>query len=678
MALETNIKSLVHFMAYPGPRLGKSTQLGEAPEDYMLDTIQKVVDDPFFNGIEITLIKDPAIRKKVADKLKASKMYVTFCAQVIQLINEDELIARTDIASIDELERVNAVDRIKEYIDMASELGAKHFELLSGEDPGTASGLAARKQATRQLVRSLHEICTHAEKKAAGMKVSLVLFDRLEGKGPQHKNQLVGPSSEAAAIAEEIKFDYKHPNFGLLYDLSHMFFLKNGFDHETPDVLRQLAPYLNYVHVANCVTDPEHPDYGDLHVSMDHPKGAVTPEVLADFVRVLNEIRFEGVVGFELLPRGRQISESVINIAKSMFQEACQQMPVNYAIGGFRFKTRKFFPERLFFTLTNMRTDNPDVVIETAKARARRKNVAGEDGRLVILAADHPARFVTRVGEDPYLMGDRQQYMGRIVRALMAPGVDGIMTTPDIMDDLFIIERMLKDAGHASLLDEKVLIGCTNRGGLAGSAFEMDDRLTAYSVKDAKAMGLDGVKMMFRLDLKSSQARYSQQTVELCSKLVREASQEGIPSFVEPLTVEQTPSGYRVVLDHNELIKTIGVASAIGGSSRNLWLKVPYVENFEMVARSTSNPILMLGGESTGNPTDVIEAFEKGMGAGSNIRGAMVGRNMLYPGHDDPYATTAAVGSVIHEGTSAEEAVWYLASLRGKDIDRIVKALAGK
>ena len=675
MALETNIKSLVHFMAYPGPRLGKSTQLGEAPEDYMLDTIQKVIDDPFFNGIEITLIKDPAIRKKVADKLKASKMHVTFCAQVIQLINEDNLIARTDIASIDELERVNAVDRIKEYIDMAVELGAKHFELLSGEDPGTESGLAARKQATRQLIRSLHEICTYADKKAGGMKVSLVMFDRLDGKGPQNKNQLIGPSSEAAAVAEEVKFDYKHQNFGLLYDLSHMFFLKNGFEHETPEVLRQLAPYLNYVHVANCVTDPAHQDYGDLHVSMDHPQGAVTPEILAEFVKVLNEIRFDGIVGFELLPRGRQISESVINIAKSMFQEACQQMPVNYAIGGFRFKTRRFFPERLFFTLTNLRTTNPGIILETAKARVRREAIAGEDGRLVIIAADHPARFVTRVGEDQYLMGDRQQYMGRIVRSLMAPGVDGIMATPDIMDDLFIIEHMLKAATQPSLLDGKVLIGCTNRGGLSGSMYEMDDRLTAYTVKDAKAMGLDGIKMMFRLDLKSPQARYSQQTVELCSKLVREASQEGIPSFVEPLSVEQTRSGYRVVMDPNELIKTIGVASAIGGTSRNLWLKVPYVEDYEMVARSTSNPILMLGGESTGNPTDVIEAFEKGMGAGSNIRGAMVGRNMLYPGFDDPYATSAAVGSVIHDGTSAEEAVRYLASLRGKDIDRMVKSL---
>ncbi|MHA1682321.1 MAG: Cgl0159 family (beta/alpha)8-fold protein [Promethearchaeota archaeon] len=676
MALEKNIKSVVHFMAYPGPRLGRSTQLGEAPESYMVDTIKKIIDDPYFNGIEITLIKDPAIRKRVAKMLKDAKMYVTFCAQSIQLINEDNLIATTDISSIDELERQNAVARILEYVDMAVELGAQHFELLSGDDPGTSSGLAARRQATRQLVRSLNEICRYTKKKAGGMKVSLVMFDRLEGSKPQHKGQLIGPTSEAVLLGEELKLDYGHDHFGLLYDLSHMFLMRNGFDHETPEVLRQLAPYLNAVHIANSVSsDPSHPDYGDMHVAMDHPMGSVTPEVLSDFVKVLNEINFSGLVGFELLPRGRQISESVINIAKSMFQEACAQIPVNYAIGGYRFKARKFLPERFVFRLTDIRMNKPEIIAEGAKNRVKRKKLA-KDGRMVIIAADHPGRNVTSVGDDPYLMGDRQQYLGRITRALMAPHVDGIMTTPDIMDELFIINFLMQQKdGGTGILDDKILIGCTNRGGLSGSMYEMDDRVTAYKIADIKKLGLDGAKMMFRLDLKSPQSRYSQYTVERCSELIRKCNDASIPAFIEPLPVEIKDGQYQVIMDSNEIIRAIGVATALGGSSQNIWLKVPYVDNFEMVARSTSCPILMLGGASTGDPTGTIENFEKGIGSGSNICGAMVGRNMLYPGFDDPYATSAAVGKVIHELVSAEDAVKYLASLRGKDIDLLVKAL---
>lgn len=677
MALEKNIKSIVHFMAYPGPRLGRSTQLGEAPEAYMLETLQKIIDDGYFTGVEITLIKDPAIRKKVADLLKSKKMYVTFCAQVIQLINEDNLIAPTDISSNDEVERRNAVARIIEYIDQAGELGAKHFELWSGQDPGTEAGLGARRQALRQLTRSLVEICAYAKKNYGDMKISLCMFDRLEGKSPQNKNQLIGPTTDAVHVADIVKRENKFENFGLLYDLSHMFFLKDGFEHETPAVLRELAPYLNFVHIANCVTDPQHEDYGDLHVSMDHPQGAVTPAVLTEFVKTLNEISYTGPIGFELLPRGRQLSESVINVAKAMFKEACQQMVVNYALGEFRFKTRKFFPEKLFFELTETRINHPEVIEQAAKARVKRKAIT-TDGKLAILAADHPARLVTRVGSDPYLMGDRQQYLGRIVRAMLAPNVDGIMTTPDIMDDLFILESMLKKAGLGSLLDEKVLIGCTNRGGLSGSTHEMDDRLTAYKIKDIKDLGLDGAKMMFRIDLKTPQARYSQVTLETCANMVRECNQLGVPAFVEPLMVEQTPSGYKVVMDTNEMLRVMSVASAIGGSSRSTWLKIPYVPNYELIARATSNPILILGGDSTGNPTDIIEAMEKGMGAGENVRGAMVGRNMLYPGNDDPYATSAAVGSIVHEGVSAEEAIVGLASLRGKNMDFLAGLLGGK
>lgn len=673
MALENNLKSVVHFMLYPGPHQGRSTQLGESPEEYMLETIQKIVDDKYFKGIEITLIKDPAIRKKVASLLKSAKMYVTFCAQPIQLINEDKLIADTDISSIDELERQNAVKRIMECIDQAVELGAKQICMVSGQDPGTESGLTTRRQATRQLIRSLNEICRYAKQKSSKMLVTLEMFDREIGEGL--KGQLVGPTNEAVLVAEEVKLDNKHENFGLLYDISHMFFLKNGFETETPDVLRQLAPYLNWIHIANSIAEKGVEGYGDYHVGMDDPHGAVSPQILEHFVRVMNEIQFDGGIGFEFMPGPRQVPESVINIAKSMFEEACNQIPVNYAIGGYRFKTRSFLPENIFFKITDVRTSNPDIITEVLKNRKRRIKLA-PDGKLVIIAADHPGRNVTTVGDNPYRMGDRQEYLGRLIRSLLAPGVDGVMATPDIMDELFIVEHMLKTSGHEGILDNKVLIGCTNRGGLSGSAYEMDDRITAYQVADIKKLGLDGAKMMFRLDLTSNQARYSQYTVERVAGMIRQCNEFDIPAFVEPLRVEQTRDGYEIVRDTNEIIKTIGVATALGGSSKNLWLKIPYVENFELVARATSAPILLLGGPSVGDPTGTIESFVKGMGAGANVRGAMVGRNLLYPGYDDPLAVSAAVGKVVHDAATALDAVKKCADLRGKDVELLMKILS--
>ncbi len=466
MTLEKNIKSLVHFMAFPGPRLGRNTMYGEAPEKYMLDSINWIGKHGFFKGIEITLIKDHEIRQKVINLLKKYKFYITFCAQPIQLINEDNLIAETDISSIDELERTNAVNRLKSYLIEAYEFGASNFCFLSGKDPGTENGLRLRRQATQSLIRSIHEICVYNKSIAKKsnkkpMKITLETFDRLSDKNC--KNQLIGPSDEARELAEIVRNNYGHNIFGILYDLSHMFLLRNGFDHEEVNVLRSLAPYLNFIHIANTIIDKEHPQYGDTHVGMDHPDGALTSEILANFVKTLNEINYQNPIGFEFIPQGRQLSESVVNIAVASYKEAAEQIDVNYALGPYRFKTRRFLPEKIFYMITDYRLNRYGIIREEMKNRQRRERPWGEN--LIIIAADHPARRVTRVGENDLAMGDRQQYLGRILRVLIHDRVDGVMTTPDIMDDLFLINYFYKENGGESFLDNKILLGGTNRGG---------------------------------------------------------------------------------------------------------------------------------------------------------------------------------------------------------------------
>jgi hypothetical protein len=55
------------------------------------------------------------------------------------------------------------------------------------------------------------------------------------------------------------------------------------------------------------------------------------------------------------------------------------------------------------------------------------------------------------------------------------------------------------------------------------------------------------------------------------------------------------------------------------------------------------------------------------MAAGPNVRGAMIGRNVLYPGGDDPRAVAAAVSAVVHGGASVDEALAAMDAERGKD-----------
>jgi len=141
--------------------------------------------------------------------------------------------------------------------------------------------------------------------------------------------------------------------------------------------------------------------------------------------------------------------------------------------------------------------------------------------------------------------------------------------------------------------------------------------------------------------------------------------------FLEPLPVSRTDSGWSVKKDREALARIAGVASALGDSSRYLWLKLPYCPGYETVARATSLPILLLGGESAGDPAPFLKELASALYAGPNVRGALVGRNVLYPGDEDPLAMACAVGGIIHQGWSVDQAIESLPANRGRGLDSI-------
>ena len=86
-------------------------------------------------------------------------------------------------------------------------------------------------------------------------------------------------------------------------------------------------------------------------------------------------------------------------------------------------------------------------------------------------------------------------------------------------------------------------------------------------------------------------------------------------------------------------------------------LKLPYCENYQIVAGATTLPILLLGGESAGDATPLLKEISEGLAAGSNVRGALVGRNVLYPGDEDPFVIAQAAGLIIHNNVTVEQAL---------------------
>jgi len=130
-----------------------------------------------------------------------------------------------------------------------------------------------------------------------------------------------------------------------------------------------------------------------------------------------------------------------------------------------------------------------------------------------------------------------------------------------------------------------------------------------------------------------------------------------IPTFLEPLPVVKSEKGYKVVKSADRVGKDrwrgIGgsaTAAAICGSSSLL-------RKLRCSCARDDVAILLLGGESVGDPTTFLREVAAGMSAGVNVRGALVGRNVLYPGDDDPLAVAEAVGGIVHQGWSVEQAL---------------------
>ncbi len=344
---------------------------------------------------------------------------------------------------------------------------------------------------------------------------------------------------------------------------------------------------------------------------------------------------------------------------------------MDYDLKGYRFSRERFLPKAIFDQIAEVRVERPQAVREYASRRKRRQRLT-TDGKLVILAADHPARMVTAMLGDPLGMGNRIDYLGRILRVAATVKLDGVMTTPDLIEDLLIVDMLNVEAGGESFLDDQLLVGCMNRGGVIGSRFEMDDRMTAYTARGMARMGLDGAKLMFRIDL---QEEGSLKTLEYCAKAIDDCSELGLPVFLEPLPSEKVDGVYKVKKSAADNIKLMGVASALGTTSLNSWLKITYCPDFDKVVQASSLPLLMLGGDSAGNPMGTLEAFHAGISLGGNVRGAMVGRNILFPGPDDPRAVAAAVDAVLHQGSTVDAAVELMDSHRDRDMDRLTSLL---
>ena len=224
-------------------------------------------------------------------------------------------------------------------------------------------------------------------------------------------------------------------------------------------------------------------------------------------------------------------------------------------------------------------------------------------------------------------MADRGEMLRRVLEALRQPGVHGFLGTADVVEDLAMLGG----------LEGKYVFGSMNRGGIAGSRFELDDRMTGYTPEGVAAAALDGGKMLLRIDPDDPA---SARTLEACGAAVSALAAQQRIAMVEPFLTERTANGLRNDLSTQAVVRSIHIAAGLGSTSAYTWLKIPAVDDMRSVAAATTLPLLVLGGEvAEGNEERWADAL-----AQPNVRGLVIGRSLLYPEDDD---VAGAVGRVV-------------------------------
>jgi DhnA family fructose-bisphosphate aldolase class Ia len=242
----------------------------------------------------------------------------------------------------------------------------------------------------------------------------------------------------------------------------------------------------------------------------------------------------------------------------------------------------------------------------------------------LILAADHRARGVITL--ERY-----DDYKAALTAAL--PHADGLLATAQPMTDLR--DAGVLGPGHRTYLS-------LNRTGLAGTAFELDDRLVA-TVERAAEDGWTGVKHMTRIDPTEP---LTAGALELLGQVLEAARAAGLEALVEPVMWREGA----MARDTDSVVYAAIVAHDMGAPVLKVPVPdvaagMPRVEAVARVVASVGVPVLFLGGPLREGSRDLLLAEVADVMAGGGA-GMAVGRAVYQD--PDPAGVAQAVAELVH------------------------------
>ncbi|CAB4805502.1 unannotated protein [freshwater metagenome] len=213
--------------------------------------------------------------------------------------------------------------------------------------------------------------------------------------------------------------------------------------------------------------------------------------------------------------------------------------------------------------------------------------------------------------------------------------VDGLLASADIVEEL----------AWLGALESKLIFGTMNRGGYLGSMWGLDDPMTAYDADHIASLGLDGGKVLLRIENTDSGVG---KTIEYVVDAMRLLAERNIVCLVEPLPYTKDVNGLPA-LDRStdRLDKIISIAAGLGSYSGLTWLKLPAWTNHKSLGGATTMPILLLGGD----PGEKLNTtFSEWAGALQipNVIGLVAGRPLLFPYDDDVENAIGRAAKLVH------------------------------
>jgi sugar phosphate isomerase/epimerase len=280
---------IVSFMLFP--ELMRSSENAS-------EKLRILIEDPFFELLEVMMINDEEWKKIVEINTKYGKVFALGLQPVV-------LTRGVNPSAINEDERKKAVEMLLGEVRKAGERGYKAVGLCTGPNIDGPD----RIKAFDSLIKTLIELGTEASR--YNMNIYLETFDIV-----WDRKRLLGPFTEAVKVIEKVR-ENGVKNVYLMWDLSHAPLL-----NESPEILKTYPEYLGHVHIgcAKKVNDK----LLDTHPGFYRPGALNTEKDVAKLLEILHSVRYRGAISFEVRPEEGQNPLEVLNSSKGALLRSFQ------------------------------------------------------------------------------------------------------------------------------------------------------------------------------------------------------------------------------------------------------------------------------------------------------------------------------------------------------------------